>query len=299
MKPDTRNLKSAFPYFGGKSLAAGLVWSRLGDVKNYVEPFAGSLAVLLARPHEPRIETVNDVDAYLANFWRAVQGDPLGVAIWADWPVNEVDVLARYQWLVSTGAERVERLKDDPLYYDVQAAGYWVYGISAWIGSNWLRRPQRPDYYLPRLSGAGNGIHRPSIDDLAGYFETLSKRLRRVRVACGDWTRVTSRAVTYGNGLTGVFLDPPYSDASRDPKLYRIDDLEVAHQVREWAIANGDNPKMRIALCGYEDEHKEKMPVDWACVAWKAGGGYAKNDNRFKERIWFSPHCQQPDPPAN
>ena len=42
-------LKAPFPYFGGKSLAAGLVWSRLGEVKNYVEPFAGSLAVLLGQ----------------------------------------------------------------------------------------------------------------------------------------------------------------------------------------------------------------------------------------------------------
>jgi hypothetical protein len=47
-------------WFGGKSRAAELVWSRLGDIGNYVEPFAGSLAVLLARPHEPRIETIND-----------------------------------------------------------------------------------------------------------------------------------------------------------------------------------------------------------------------------------------------
>jgi DNA adenine methylase len=48
------------PWFGGKSRAADLVWSRLGDVPNYVEPFFGSGAILLARPHEPRIETVND-----------------------------------------------------------------------------------------------------------------------------------------------------------------------------------------------------------------------------------------------
>ena len=41
-------LKAPFPWFGGKSKVAGLVWERFGDVANYVEPFAGSLAVLLA-----------------------------------------------------------------------------------------------------------------------------------------------------------------------------------------------------------------------------------------------------------
>lgn len=40
-------LRAPFPWFGGKSRAAPLIWEALGDVRNYVEPFAGSLAVLL------------------------------------------------------------------------------------------------------------------------------------------------------------------------------------------------------------------------------------------------------------
>ena len=55
-------MKAPFPYFGGKSKVAGEVWRRFGDVPNYVEPFAGSTAVLLKRPdrHQwwERTETV-------------------------------------------------------------------------------------------------------------------------------------------------------------------------------------------------------------------------------------------------
>ena len=43
-------LKAPFPYFGGKSRAAALVWPRFGVVRNYCEPFFGSGAMLLARP---------------------------------------------------------------------------------------------------------------------------------------------------------------------------------------------------------------------------------------------------------
>ena len=68
-------MKAPFPWFGGKSKAAPLVWAALGDVGHYIEPFAGSLAVLLGRPAVGRrvTETVNDLDGHLVNFWRAIQ----------------------------------------------------------------------------------------------------------------------------------------------------------------------------------------------------------------------------------
>lgn len=57
-------LRAPFPYFGGKSRVAAECWRRFGDVRNYIEPFMGSAAMLLGRPHWPwkgnRIETVND-----------------------------------------------------------------------------------------------------------------------------------------------------------------------------------------------------------------------------------------------
>lgn len=73
--------------------------------------------------------------------------------------------------------------------------------------------------------------------------------------------------------------------------------IDVAHEVREWAIANGDNPELRIALCGYDGEHK--MPDSWTEIAWKANGGYGNQANQEttgranagRERIWFSPYC--------
>lgn len=90
-------MKAPFPYFGGKSKAASLVWSLFGDCPNYVEPFLGSAAMLLARPNgRGKIETVNDKCGFIANFWRAVQADPDAVAHWADWPVNEADLTARH-----------------------------------------------------------------------------------------------------------------------------------------------------------------------------------------------------------
>jgi site-specific DNA-adenine methylase len=65
-----------------------LVWPRFGVVANYVEPFCGSLAMLLGAPMGHRVETANDANGFVANFWRAVQSDPERVANFADWPVT-------------------------------------------------------------------------------------------------------------------------------------------------------------------------------------------------------------------
>ena len=346
-KPN-KALKSPYPYFGGKSKVAAEVWRRFGDVPNYVEPFFGSGAVLLLRPGEPGTETVNDLDGMVSNFWRALQSDPDSVAYHADWPVNENDLHARHIWLVGAKDSLRGRLEGDPEYYDAKIAGWWVWGICAWIGSGFCsgagpwhvedgvlvkqdnggnrgkninrKRPHLGNRgvginrKLPHLGDRGQGINRqlphlsrgrginrqrPNLGNrgewIAEYFVELAARLRDVRVCCGDWARVCGPTVTTKQGLTGVFLDPPYlHSAGRDTDLYSEESATVANDVREWAIEHGDDPLMRIALCGYDGEHI--MPDSWDMFAWKTGCGYSSKGGRgeansHRERIWFSPHC--------
>ncbi len=306
-------IKSPFPYFGGKSRAADLVWPRFGQVRNYVEPFFGSGAMLLARP-EPfaGTETVNDADGLLSNFWRALKDNPTAVAHYADWPVNENDLHARHAWLVERKDTLQARLEGDPDFYCAKSAGWWVWGMACWIGSGfcsgkgpWAVREVDGHRQLVHLGNAGQGIEGPGREpetgqELLAYFEQLSGRLRRVRVCCGDWRRVCGPTPTVKQGLTAVFLDPPYGDVcKRTADLYRIDSEQIAHEVREWCLERGDDPRIRIALCGYESEHS--MPDSWTCIEGKAtNGGYgsqaaANKMNHRKERIWFSPHCLDPE----
>jgi hypothetical protein len=304
-------MKAPFPWFGGKRKCADIVWDRFGDVENYVEPFAGSLAVLLERPHWPfqatRIETINDLDCYVVNFWRAMQRDPEAVCDAADNPVFEADLHARHAWL-HRQAERIEAHKVDPDFYDARVAGYWAWGLSSWIGDNFCR--PNPNKSIPHLGTPGKGVNRqlphlgnPGMGDpvpggcadrrarLLAYFEALADRLRGVRVCCGNWTRVLGPSPTHRLGLTGVFLDPPYDVDGTD---YGVSSAGISGAVREWCKANGDNPLLRIALCGYADEaHGDDLP-GWECVKWRAGGGYnniGDGANRERERIWFSPAC--------
>lgn len=67
----TKPLKPPFPYFGGKSKVASIVWQALGQPKHYIEPFFGSGAVLLNRPDwtAGMVETINDKDSFISNVW--------------------------------------------------------------------------------------------------------------------------------------------------------------------------------------------------------------------------------------
>jgi len=341
------SLNAPFPWFGGKRVIAPEVWAALGNVAHYIEPFFGSGAVLLQRPHAANVETVNDMDGMLCNFWRAVRADPQAVADHADWPVNEADLHARHLWLVGQRDRLTERLMGDAEYYEAQAAGWWVWGSCGWIGSGfcsgngpWIsldgelvdRRHlphlgdtgrgvnrKLPDLgdtgqgvnrKLPHLGNAGQGVNRklPHLGDtgrgearsafIYDWFADLACRLRDTRVACGDWSRVVGPSITrVAGGITGVFLDPPYSSGEHSIQ-YAEGQADVAGDVSAWCAANGDNPNLRIVLAGYDGEHDALESQGWRVVAWKTLGGYGTQgensrgrENSSRERLWLSPHC--------
>ena len=163
---------------------------------------------------------------------------------------------------------------------------------------------------LPHVGNAGRGVNRqlPHVGDAGqgdqadGQCETwsdhlsammgrLSDRLRRVRVACGDWSRVCTSSVTDRHGLTAVFLDPPYAEGAMEYSAGGNGDDTITQAVRAWCIENGDNPQLRLAFCGYEPL---TMPSGWKALRWTAPKGYQNAENaanRKREIIWFSPHC--------
>lgn len=313
-----REIKTPFPYFGGKARVAPLVWQLLGDVPNYVEPFCGSAAVLLARPaeHKGGTETINDADGFVSNFWRATKYAPQEVAEYADWPAIETDLHARHAWLVGQRESMTEQLEGDPEWFDAKIAGWWVWGMALWIGSGFCSGEgpwHAVDGKLLETEGgdgrgvhrkrihlyhSGRGVKRKSTGTLQEYFALLAERMRRVRVCCGDWTRVCGPTPTIGNGLTGVFLDPPYSrETGRHMDCYRVDSDGISHAVRKWCFEHGSDPRMRIVLAGYDGEHNSLEQDGWRVIKWRNHGGYANrrkhgvNENKHKERLWASPHC--------
>ena len=348
--------KAPFPYAGGKSQAAHAVWAAIGDVEHYCEPFLGTGAVLLNRPHKCNrtyfSETVNDLDGLLVNAWRGIQLQPQETAEAASWPVSEADLHARHIALVKWRANNdLEHLCGDPLWCDPVMAGWWLWGCCCWIGGEWcsgtgawtvdeatgriVKQPKSGRGVArkrPYLTNNGRGVnhadmrepgteyeneyHPVTMPKLRVWFDWLSARLRHVRILNGDWKRLVTTGATKilnvcmgdGHGHAGIFLDPPYADtAGRDMHLYACDSGNVAHEVREWALAHGDDPDLRIVVAGFDGEHGDAFArAGWREVQWFAKGflrgGYAQQGEngtqQGRERLYCSPHCLTDEPVA-
>lgn len=382
--------KAPFPWFGGKSKAAPLVWDLLGDVPHYVEPFYGSGAVLLNRPHPANrpyySETVNDLDGFVVNFWRAVQWHPVETAEAASWPVAEADKTARQVALLRWKDGALDRLAGDATWCDPVMAGWWAWAVCVHIGAfdgkqAWTADPTTGKLYKqplgktrepgvtrsrpelidngrgvnrpgtrepgvrrnrPELIGNGRGVNRPgtrepgvlvppgpehgrsaldtidwgatyhdlTMPELVRWFRHLAARLRHVRVLNGDWSRLVKTGAAWhlpvrqGKGPCGVFLDPPYADtADRSGGLYAAESFTVAHDVRDWCLKWGDEPKFRIVLAGFDGEHgSDLVDAGWTEHEWFRAGhlsggmgnvGGSGNHQQNRERLWASPHCLQ------
>lgn len=306
----TKEPRAPFPYFGGKRNAAQMVWDAFGDPQHYAEPFCGSCAMLLARPasHVRKVETVNDKDGMLVNVWRAIRYAPDEVARECAIPVMECELHAR---LASTKARMtpdfVSWIEGDELHFDAHLAANWLYCTCASIGTCW--NDDGPWHIVdgrlvkvPRNAGQGINRELPHIGDawqgeskeylVRQYLAAISRRLERVRICCGDWKRVVKSDTTLlaNQDNAAVFLDPPYSTS---PDLY-AEGADVTTSVRDWCIRNGGRENVRIALCGYNDDHDALLSHGWTKVQGKAGGPGMNKDKANaskRERIWFSPYC--------
>ena len=290
-------LLAPFPYFGGKRSVAGDVWTRLGTPDQFIEPFCGSAAVLLASPRPASLEVICDGSGFIANFWRATKYQPAAVAEAADYPVSHIDLGARHVWLMAQRARIGADLQDCDWPGDAKVAGWWLWGQCCWIGSGWCEWGKIGK--VPHASDAGMGVQAigqvPHASD-AGRGDTvlwtscgrtawrwlhkLADRLERVRVVHGDWTRCLNNH--FGGADTALFLDPPYRSYER---MYGPA-APVADAVEVWARDHAD---LRIALCGHVGDYDLQ---GWDAVQWDRGRlTYSGGATTDLECVWYSPAC--------
>lgn len=282
-----------FPYFGGKRWLATHVWEWLGsDVKRYIEPFAGGLAVLLARPFGSRPrwqEVINDEYAHIANVWRSVKYH--GDEVWANCQdlLHEADLHGRTQHLIAFESQCREAMFSDPTWCDPKLAGWWIWAQSAHMSQAETKKGNKS-----KPVSHPQGVFSLSFGKQV--FDELARRLETTQVLCGDFSRVlTPSYLLAEKQIVGVYLDPPY--ALGDGRVYELDNGSVWARAVEWVLANCQDPLLRIVLSGYRGSPgiSELESAGMVRHDFSAPPGHSvkseDNKNSQLESCWISKAC--------
>lgn len=246
-----------FPYFGSKQSLAARIVDLLPPHRHYVEPFAGSLAVLLAKPAAP-METVNDLWEDLVTFWRILRDRPQDLA-----RVVALTPHSRAEHAACRDRDAVDDLERARRVFVQLTQGRSAVGVR----SGWR------NYVTP---AGGTGMP----DYLLGYLRRITaaaERLQHVTLECRPALDMIDR---YGRDPDVLlYVDPPYLGSSRStPQDLRRETRRYAHEMldeaahRELGAALLDC-RAAVVLSGYPSGVYDQLYDGWARVEFAARTG--------------------------
>ena len=240
-------LRSPIGRFGGKGmLAARLVAMRPLDYRAYVEPYFGGGSVFFKLPRgHADIETINDIDHAVMDFYRIVQAQG-SFERFLD--LARTTLHCRELWQECRASWQLEA---DPV---VRAWRWWVVARQSYAndwGNSW-----QSDIQHRRRAMAG------TCSALLGAINALPlvhQRLQGVQIECWDALRVIER---YGIAKAWVYCDPPYVESTRRNGVYLHEMTDQQH--RDLVGVLLDNPAM-VMVSGY----KHPIYHDLEAAGWR------------------------------
>ena len=242
-----------FAYFGGKTTAAKRIVAALPAHLHYVEPYGGSLAVLLEKPRS-RMETVNDLDHSLMTFWRVLRDQPLELA-----RVCHLTPHSRAEWEACADLEVSDDLE--------VARRVWTRLTQGRTGR--LIRTGWRHYVAP---GAVRTAFPGYLDGYVDRMATAAERLHHVTLECRPALELITKFGADPDVL--LYVDPPYVGSTRGnyDKAYRHE-MRDDDQHRELAAAL-HACRAAVVLSGYaSDLYDLELYPDWHRTAFLSGTG--------------------------
>ncbi len=233
--------RGLFTYPGSKSRLARWVIDAIGPHQVYLEPFAGTLSVLLAKsPCDSEI--INDLDGDIVNFYHCIRDHPKDM-----------------QWLCdATPYSRLEfdvckSFMDEIFQYkgvsNTERARRWWYATDASI--NGMRGTWVDSVLSPRVDTIRLHVKR---------FASVSRRLARVQIENADARDLIAK---YSDDPSAViYMDPPYVASARHRMgAYRCDvpDDEF-HEVLSSIV---EGARAHVLISGYPSPLYSRLFGHW------------------------------------
>ncbi|MBI5866749.1 MAG: DNA adenine methylase [candidate division Zixibacteria bacterium] len=267
--PGATRKRIVFGWYGGKFSHLGWLLPLLPDCHHYCEPFGGSAAVLLNRQTSP-VETYNDIDGEVANFFRVLR--------------NQNVKLLRAIALTPFSREE--------FYLSLHGNGKKLSDLERarrfFVRARQVRTGLAQTASLGRWANCKN-TSRAGMSGVVsrwlGSVETLpeiAERLLRVQIENRPALEVIR---LYDDKSTLFYCDPPYPHEARgDSKAYGFEMSDDEH--RELAAAL-HSVLGQVAVSGYRCNLMDTLYADWRRVEAPSKMCHSSKGSRT-EALWMN-----------
>jgi len=237
----------AFGWYGGKYSHLDWLLPLLPETLHYCEPFGGSAAVLLNRTPS-KVETYNDIDGEVVNFFRVLrdQKEELLYAIGMT-PFSreefQIAIKSHGNGKHLTDLERARR-------FYIRARQVRTGLAQTASNGRWA------NCLLTSRAGMAGAVSRwlGSIESL----EYIASRLLRVQIEHDEAVDVIKR---YDSPETLFYCDPPYPHESRgDAKAYKYELTDLEHVMLAELLMS---VRAKVAISGYRCDLLDELYKDW------------------------------------
>ncbi len=250
-------------YPGAKNRLAPWICEYIPEHDVYLEPYAGSLAVLFNKPRS-RIETVNDLDDEVVNYFKMLR----------DYP----ELLKRY--IMMTPYHRSEYKKAyEKADNEIERARRFC--VRCWMGFGCGNRYQ---------NGFKTGQQATSPNPARAWMELpkimmiAAERLQGVQIENLPALDLIRR---YDTSDVFIYADPPYLHGTRKNYLYKHEMSDADHKKMLDALINHPG---RVLLSGYDNDLYDSMLHNWKKVQKDT---QAECGLRRTETLWMNYEADQ------
>lgn len=263
--------KIAFGWYGGKFSHLEFLLPNLpNDARHFCDVFGGSAAVLINREPAP-VETYNDLDSDLVNFFSTLRDPILGEMLL--WKISLTPFSREELALACAPASNLDNLERARRFYvrarqtrtglaQTSSVGRWAHCVQT------------------SRSGMAGAVSRwlGSIDGL----KHIADRLLRVQIENAPALNVIAR---YDSPDTLFYLDPPYvHDARGDSHAY-YGEMSDADHIELSRLLHGI--KGRAAVSGYRSDLYESLYAGWVRVDAPEKNCHSVRQPR-QESLWLN-----------
>ena len=245
-------------YPGAKWGMAKEIVALMPPHRSYLEPFFGSGAVLFNKPPSA-IETVNDIDGDITNFFQVLREQPERLAAWISMTPYSRDVFNDAH--ENRGSTRFEQA------YKFAIRSKMGHGFKTYQKTGF-----KIDVYARERSYCVDCWNRLPQDLLQA-----AQRMKGVQIEHQPALQVI-RKFNHDNVL--IYADPPYLLNTRGGKQYRHEMTEQDHVELLAALLQHKGP---VIISGYPSELYDRELRNWSRITRKS---YNQNSDPRTEVLW-------------